>query len=665
MTHPRHRRQKRKCISFHLTSTRRPPNLTRNSTQAGHPFHVVLQKIPASSPHKVHWDRRVEAYAAAFPNARVVDLPSAVRSVANRETMLDAMRVVAAAMNPFDDSPSCRLDPQSLAATQTQNTVRAPRQIVAEPGTEHDLRNQCDAASLRFPLVRIALVFPKSRRPGFPYKTDTFCSQPQLAKSLRADGSPDSHKVAIVHDQDGLACIATGGVPGLSPPCVIQEYVNHGGCLFKVYVVGNDVVVTRRESLPDLRGARKANRRRRAAAEKSSAAERGDAVFAGAAGTSHGGSKPIPIAKRGNGSHNEKEKGKDDARDFDGDVDDSDADEDLEHEEHDETRRLTGAVSVSRISCFRGGATEGESSWRDRLTLDERLGMADSPSRKDTANGGHDGTAVPAAKTLTTNSSEIASPSPLPLRLLPKSFAKNLTITRIGSVDSIGGRSSGGPGSSVGHGLHLEGGESEDGDGDGRESSPAIGGKQRRSQTRVPPQAAAPGSVFAGKPDWAPPRSLHKFRGNVDAGSYGALSDFTHTTSDGGTESEQGELLCDDVVPTKGLRLKAAQDNAFRPDKESSNQRSNASEKKSSGRESDDGRKKNVVPAPGDAFVNTLALTLRDALALRLFNFDLIRVDGDKNEFLVVDINYFPGIAKMPGYCDAFCRFLTDGKRRV
>jgi inositol-1,3,4-trisphosphate 5/6-kinase/inositol-tetrakisphosphate 1-kinase len=50
---------------------------------------------------------------------------------------------------------------------------------------------------------------------------------------------------------------------------------------------------------------------------------------------------------------------------------------------------------------------------------------------------------------------------------------------------------------------------------------------------------------------------------------------------------------------------------------------------------------------------------------LRLFNFDLIRVDGDKNEFLVVDINYFPGIAKMPGYCDAFCRFLTDGKRRV
>ena len=80
----------------------------------------------------------------------------------------------------------------------------------------------------------------------------------------------DSHKVAIIHDQDGLACVVQGAVPGLKPPCVIQEYVNHGGCLFKVYVVGDDVTMTRRKSLPDLRGAR-ASRRRRAAAEKAAA----------------------------------------------------------------------------------------------------------------------------------------------------------------------------------------------------------------------------------------------------------------------------------------------------------------------------------------------------------------------------------------------------------
>ena len=35
---------------------------------------------------------------------------------------------------------------------------------------------------------------------------------------------------------------------------------------------------------------------------------------------------------------------------------------------------------------------------------------------------------------------------------------------------------------------------------------------------------------------------------------------------------------------------------------------------------------------------------------------------GDSDEYLVVDINYFPGIAKMPGYSDTFCDFLRRGK---
>ena len=58
-----------------------------------------------------------------------------------------------------------------------------------------------------------------------------------------------------------------------------------------------------------------------------------------------------------------------------------------------------------------------------------------------------------------------------------------------------------------------------------------------------------------------------------------------------------------------------------------------------------------VVAAPDADFVRDLALSLRDELGLRLFNFDLIKVVGAaKDEWLVVDINYFPGIAKMPGY---------------
>ena len=251
----------------------------------------MLQKLPASSPHKKEWDARVEAYAAANPDAYVVDLPSAVRRVANRETMLDAVRAVESAANPASAVPVSTANAETALGPETY-VVRAPKQIVAVAGTESQVRAQVDAASLRFPL---------------------------LAKSMRADGSSDSHKVAIIHDEDGLACVARGTVPGLKPPCVIQEYVNHGGCLFKVYVVGDDVTMTRRKSLPDLRGARRASRRRKAAAEKAAAelaAARGEGP---AASRDPRGLKPRVSGSVAGGA-------KDDTADVDGDVDDSEED---------------------------------------------------------------------------------------------------------------------------------------------------------------------------------------------------------------------------------------------------------------------------------------------------------------------------------------------------
>lgn len=540
----------------------------------------MLQKVPASSPHKKEWDERIEAYASSNPDAYVVDLPSAVRRVANRETMLDAVRAVASSAKRIVDSDSC--------------VVRAPKQIVAVAGTEQQVRAQVDAASLRFPL---------------------------LAKSSRADGSSDSHKVAIIHDEDGLACVARGAVPGLKPPCVIQEYVNHGGCLFKVYVVGEDVTMTRRKSLPDLRGARRASRRRKAAAEKA-AAELAAARGEGPAATRDArGAKPrVPVGGVGGK--------KEDTADVDGDVDDSE--EDLDDDEGDEgdegdgsarrRRRATGAQSVSRVSCFQGGATEGETSWRDRLTEDERRRMSYSPRA----------------------SAESPLESPSPLRL-HQSFARNLTISRVGSVDSIGGASVVSEHPSVGRELDGEG------DGSGDSASPTLGtgtGTGRSGLSGLPP--LAPGESRRSRD------ALRNLRSRN--GSFGAGSDFTFTTSDGGTESEAGDGGEEPYSP--GLRVRAAQDPSFRP--ETLRERV---EPEAPSRESADGKKK-FVAAPRDDFVEALALTLRDELGLRLFNFDMIRVDGDKDEFLVVDINYFPGIAKMPGYSDTFCRFLRRAKQK-
>ncbi|KAK6119436.1 hypothetical protein DH2020_046820 [Rehmannia glutinosa] len=67
---------------------------------------------------------------------------------------------------------------------------------------------------------------------------------PVIAKPLVADGSAKSHKMSLVYNSDGLS--------KLKPPVVLQEFVNHGGVIFKVYVVGEYVKCVKRKSLPDV-----------------------------------------------------------------------------------------------------------------------------------------------------------------------------------------------------------------------------------------------------------------------------------------------------------------------------------------------------------------------------------------------------------------------------
>ena len=67
---------------------------------------------------------------------------------------------------------------------------------------------------------------------------------PVVAKPLVADGSAKSHKMSLVYHPNGLL--------KLKPPVVLQEFVNHGGIIFKVYVVGDHVRCVKRKSLPDI-----------------------------------------------------------------------------------------------------------------------------------------------------------------------------------------------------------------------------------------------------------------------------------------------------------------------------------------------------------------------------------------------------------------------------
>ena len=71
---------------------------------------------------------------------------------------------------------------------------------------------------------------------------------PFLAKSLWADGRAGSHDIAVVWSVEGLErlcqCEGRHGLPAL-----LEQYVDHGECMFKVYVLGNQQVICTRPSL--------------------------------------------------------------------------------------------------------------------------------------------------------------------------------------------------------------------------------------------------------------------------------------------------------------------------------------------------------------------------------------------------------------------------------
>jgi inositol-1,3,4-trisphosphate 5/6-kinase/inositol-tetrakisphosphate 1-kinase len=75
-----------------------------------------------------------------------------------------------------------------------------------------------------------------------------------------------------------------------------------------------------------------------------------------------------------------------------------------------------------------------------------------------------------------------------------------------------------------------------------------------------------------------------------------------------------------------------------------------------------DDKEEAEMPLPA-GFVDGVSRGLRRALGLLLFNYDLIRarcLDGGRRRYFLIDINYFPGYAKMPGYETALTDFFAE-----
>ncbi|CAK9173415.1 unnamed protein product [Ilex paraguariensis] len=156
------------------------------------PFDCVLHKLYGQD-----WKNQLEEYSSKNPNVLIIDDPEAIERLRSRISMLDVVK--------------------ELEIENKTASFGIPKQIVIyESKKVSEL--EIEREGLRFPVI---------------------------AKPLVADGSATSHIMSLLFNNDGLN--------KLKPPIVLQEFVNHGGVIFKVYVVGEYVQCVKRKSLPDVR----------------------------------------------------------------------------------------------------------------------------------------------------------------------------------------------------------------------------------------------------------------------------------------------------------------------------------------------------------------------------------------------------------------------------
>lgn len=159
------------------------------------PFDCLLHKL--SDPH---WIQQLRDFSSRYPNVLIIDSPDDILRLHNRVSML-----------------------------QVVNHLQIPTR---EEGQQH----------LSFGIPHQVLVQDSQQLLSSDHHLLNFF--PLIAKPLLADGTANSHQMYLVFNQEGLK--------GLEAPLVLQEFVNHGGVVFKVYVAGDYVQCVKRKSLPDI-----------------------------------------------------------------------------------------------------------------------------------------------------------------------------------------------------------------------------------------------------------------------------------------------------------------------------------------------------------------------------------------------------------------------------
>lgn len=157
------------------------------------PFDLLLHKLEGDD-----WARQLSEYETAHPETVIIDQYAAVHRLDDRLEMLQAVE---------------NLDPVKFGAP-----IEAPKQLSIAMGVDpKDIEKIVADSGLKLPFV---------------------------AKPVEANGTSNSHQLCLVVTKSALGLLET--------PVILQEFKNHGGILFKLYVLGDKVMVFKRQSLPDV-----------------------------------------------------------------------------------------------------------------------------------------------------------------------------------------------------------------------------------------------------------------------------------------------------------------------------------------------------------------------------------------------------------------------------
>eukprot|EP00903_Cladosiphon_okamuranus_P011547 g10870.t2 len=170
---------------------------------------IMFRHARPEGDARISW---IEAYLAGHPGTAIVDPVDRVANCINRVTTLELLKEAYRLHGPEGGMPRpprfTVLHNSKKSAEDTDEFSLGPSAGRIVPG---------DRSELAFPVI---------------------------CKPVEACGTRGSHTMVVVLDEAGMVA--------LKPPVVVQECRNHGAKLFKVCVVGDEVRVHERPSLPDL-----------------------------------------------------------------------------------------------------------------------------------------------------------------------------------------------------------------------------------------------------------------------------------------------------------------------------------------------------------------------------------------------------------------------------